>query len=60
MIVKYDPESAMTCDSRGISAFDSELEGLYLDEPLADDNWIAEDGSEVWEAEERSQALQNC
>ena len=42
MIVEYDPESAMTCDSRGINAFDSELEGLYLDEPLADDNWIAE------------------
>ena len=35
------------CDSRGINAFDSELEGLYLDEPLADDNWIAEYGSEV-------------
>ena len=47
MIVEYDPESAMTCDSRGINAFDSELEGLYLDEPLADDNWIAEYGSEV-------------
>ena len=44
MIVDYDPESAMNCDSRGISAFDSELEGLYLDEPLADDNWIAEYG----------------
>ena len=42
MIVEYDPESAMTCDSRRINAFYSELEGLYLDEPLADDNWIAE------------------
>ena len=59
VIVEYDPESAMTCDSRGINAFDSELEGLYLDEPLADDNYIAEYDSEVWEAEQRSQALQN-
>ena len=49
----------MTCDSREINAFDSELEGLYLDEPLADDNYIAEYDSEVWEAEQRSQALQN-
>ena len=34
-------------NSRGINAFDSELEGLYLDEPLADDNWIAKYSSEV-------------
>ena len=39
--------------------FDSELEGLYLDEPLTDDNWIAGYGSEVQEAEQRDQALQN-
>ena len=44
VIVEYDPESAILEES---NAFDSELEGLYLDEPLADDNWIAEYGSEV-------------
>ena len=38
MIVEYDPESVILEES---NAFDSELEGLYLDEPLADDNWIA-------------------
>ena len=30
-----------------------------MDEPLADDNWIAEYGREVYEAEQRNQALQN-
>ena len=35
MIVEYDPESAILKKS---NAFDSELEGLYLDEPLADNN----------------------
>ena len=44
VIVEYDPGSAILEESK---AFDSELEGLYLDEPLADDNWIAECGSEV-------------
>ena len=44
MIVEYDPESAILEEP---NTFDSELEGLYLDEPLADDNWIAEYGSEV-------------
>ena len=44
MIVEYDPESVILEES---NAFDSELEGLYLDEPLADDNWMAECGSEV-------------
>ena len=44
MIVQYNPESAILEES---DAFDSELERLYLDEPLADDNWIAEYGSEV-------------
>ena len=44
MIVEYDPESAILEES---NAFDSELKGLYLDDPLADDNWIAEYGSEV-------------
>ena len=44
VIVEYDPESVILEES---NAFDSELEGLYLDEPLADDNWIAEYGSEV-------------
>ena len=39
MIVEYDPESAILEESNA-------LEGLYLDEPLADDNWIAEYGSE--------------
>ena len=56
MIVEYDPESAILEES---NAFDSKLEGLYLDEPLADDNWIAEYGSKVYEAEQRNQALQN-
>ena len=31
MIVEYDPESAILEES---NTFDSELEGLYLDEPL--------------------------
>ena len=44
VIVEYDPESAILEES---NAFDSELEGLYLDEALADDNWITEYGSEV-------------
>ena len=35
MIVEYDPESVILEKS---NAFDSELEGLYLDEPLADNN----------------------
>ena len=53
MIVEYDPKSAILEES---NAFDSELEGLYLDEPWADDNWIAEYDRE----EQRNlQALQN-
>ena len=44
MIVEYDPESAILQES---NTLDSELEGLYLDDPLADDNWIAEYGSAV-------------
>ena len=32
---------------------------LHMDEPLADENWIAERSSEVQEAEQRNQALQN-
>ena len=43
MIVEYDPESAILEESNAFS----ELEGLYLDEPLVDANWIAEYGSEV-------------
>ena len=53
---QYDPESAILEES---NAFNSEPEGHYMDEPLAPDNWIAEYGSEVQEAEQRSQALQN-
>ena len=34
VIVEYDPESAILEES---NAFDSELEGLYLDKPLADE-----------------------
>ena len=30
-----------------------------MDEPLADDNWIAERSREVQEAVQRNQALQN-
>ena len=30
-----------------------------MDETFADDNWIAEYGREVQEAEQRNQALQN-
>ena len=39
MIVEYDPEKAILEESMHST---QELEGLYLDEPLADDNWIAE------------------
>ena len=48
MIVEYDPESAILEES---NTFD--LEGLYLDEPWADDNWIAKyDSEEQRRAEE--------
>ena len=53
MIVEYDPESAILEES---NTFDSELEGLYLDEPWADNNWIAEYDSEE---QVNLQALQN-
>ena len=39
VIVEYDPEKAILEESMHST---QELEGLYLDEPLADDNWIAE------------------
>ena len=54
-IVECDPESAILEES---NAFDSEPEGPYMDEPLTDDNWIAE-YREVYEAEQRNQVLQN-
>ena len=38
------------------NAPDSEPEGPYMIEPLADDNWIAECSREVHEAEQRNQA----
>ena len=53
---QYDPESAILEES---NALDSEPEGPYMDEPLVDDNWIAEYGNEVQEAGQRSQALQS-
>ena len=56
VIVEYDTESAILEES---NAFDSEPEGPYMDEPLADDDWIAEYNREVSEAEQRNQALQN-
>lgn len=56
VIVEYNPESAILEES---NAFDSEPEGPYMDEPLADDKWIAEYSSEVQEAEQRKQALEN-
>ena len=56
VIVEYDTESAILEES---NAFDSEPEGPYMDEPLADDDWIAEYNGEVSEAEQRNQALQN-
>ena len=39
VIVEYDTESAILEES---NAFDSEPEGPYMDEPFADDDWIAE------------------
>ena len=38
------------------NALDSEPQGPYMIEPLADDNWIAECSREVHEAEQRNQA----
>ena len=55
-IVKCNPESAILKES---NAFDSEPEGPYMDEPLADDNWIAQYSREVYEAEQRNKTLQN-
>ena len=43
-IVEYDPESVNMED---LNAFDSDLEVPYIDEPLADDNWITEYRTEV-------------
>ena len=38
------------------NALESEPQGPYVIEPLADDNWIAECSREVHEAEQRNQA----
>ena len=38
------------------NAPDSEPQGPYIIEPLADDNWIAECSRDVHEAEQRNQA----
>ena len=38
------------------NALDSEPQGPYMIEPLADDNWIAECSREVHEAEQRNHA----
>ena len=38
------------------NALDSEPQGPYMIEPLADDSWIAECSREVHEAEQRNQA----
>ena len=56
VIVEYDPQSAILEES---NTFDSEPERLCMDEPLADDSWIAEYSREVQEAEQRNQALQD-
>ena len=56
VIVECDPESAILEE---LNAFDSEPEGPYMDEPLADNNWIAKYSREVQEAEQRNQVLQN-
>ena len=56
-MISNDPESAILEES--MHSTENSVEGLSLDEPLADDNWIAEHGSEVKEAEQRNQALQN-
>ena len=37
----------------------SDPEGPYMDEPLADDDWLAEYNREVEENERRNQELQN-
>ena len=54
-VVEYDPESAILKES---NAFDSEPEGPYMDEPLADNSWIAKYSKEVQEAKQRNQMLQ--
>ena len=38
------------------NALDSEPQGPYMIEPLADNNWIAECSRKVHEAEQRNQA----
>ena len=38
------------------NALDSEPQGPYMVEPLADDNWIFECSREVHEAEQRNRA----
>ena len=55
VILKVPVKVRCTCLEES-NALDSEPQGPYMIEPLADDNWIAECSREVHEVEQRNQA----